>query len=183
LPPDKLDFIVSHFKKIVIPKDTYFVKINENCDYVGFLTKGIIRFYYQSKDNQETTCYFAFPNEFITSKYSFNTKKPSKEALKAMVDSEIFVIHRSDLEKLYTEIPETQKVTEFVYDNFSNILMKRIAMLQINSAEERYQYVLKNKPYLLQSVPLQYLASFLGVTPQHLSRLRKAKTSIKTELI
>jgi CRP-like cAMP-binding protein len=178
LPPEKIDYILSHFKKITIPKDSYFIKINDNCDHVGFLLEGIIRFYYISKDNQETTCYFAFPNEFITSKYSFNTKKESKEALKAIVDCEIMVIHRNDLEKLYTEIPEAQKVTQYVYDNFSNILMKRIAMLQINSAEERYQYVLENNPALLRNVPLQYVASFLGVTPQHLSRLRKQKVSV-----
>ena len=177
LPTDKVDYILSKFKKIAIPKEGCFVSINENCDYIGFLVKGIIRFYYLSKDNNETTCYLSFPNEFVTSKYSFFNQKPSKEALKAIVDSELYIIHRNDFELLQKEIPELHKLTNCIYDNFSNILLKRIAMLQINSAEERYQYLLKNKPHLLQTVPLQYLASYLGVTPQHLSRLRKAKAS------
>ena len=177
IPSDKVDYIVSKFYKKSISKESFFININENCDYIGFLVKGIIRFYYLTNDNQETTCYLSFPNEFVTSKYSFFSKKPSKEALKAIVDSELYVIHRKDFEELQKEIPELYEITNRIYDNFSNILLKRIALLQINSAEERYHYLLKHKPHLLQSVPLQYLASYLGVTPQHLSRLRKAKST------
>ena len=86
------------------------------------------------------------------------------------------MIKRDDIEKLYAEIPEVQGITSNAYEKLSSILQKRIAMLQINSAEERYDYLLKHHSVLLQTVPLRYVASFIGVTPQHLSRLRKLKT-------
>jgi hypothetical protein len=56
IPSDKVDYIVSKFYKKSISKESFFININENCDYIGFLVKGIIRFYYLTNDNQETTC-------------------------------------------------------------------------------------------------------------------------------
>ena len=172
----KIDYILSHFQHKRILKDDFFVEAGEKCNEVAFIKSGIIRFFYINQHHEETTCYFAFPAEFITSKYSFNTKKDSKESLQAVIDTELWVIKRDDIEKLYAEIPEVQGITSNAYEKLSSILQKRIAMLQINSAEERYDYLLKHHSVLLQTVPLRYVASFIGVTPQHLSRLRKLKT-------
>ena len=170
------DYVLSHFEKRHLAKDKYFVGIGERCDEVAFLKSGIVRFYYLSKHDEETTCYFAFPNEFITSIKSFNSKSESRECLQAATNAELYVIKRNAIEKLYQEIPATQFITRKVYESLSLNLQKRIALLQINSAEERYDYLLNHQSVLLKNVSLQHLASFLGVTPQHLSRLRKQKT-------
>ncbi len=174
---EQTDYILSHFRTVQLGKDESFVDLNDKCDEVAFIKNGIIRFYYYNKRDEETTCYFAFPNEFITSIKSFNFKTESREVLKCITDAELLVIKRTDIEKLYHEIPATQKITRKIYERLSINLQKRIALLQINSAEERYQYILNHQSELLRSVPLQYLASFLGVTPQHLSRLRKSKAT------
>lgn len=177
LNKEQIDYILTHFESRILTKDNCFVNFGERCDEVAFLKSGIIRFYYLSKYDEQTTCYFALPNEFITSIKSFNFKKNSREVLQAITDCELFVIKRKNLEKIYAEFPSTQLITQRVYETLSINLQKRIALLQINSAEERYDYLQFHQSVLLKNVPLQYLASFLGVTPQHLSRLRKSKTT------
>jgi len=174
---EQTEYVLSHFEIRRLAKDDCWINLGEKCDEVAFLKSGIIRFYYLSKHDEQTTCYFAFPNEFITSIKSFNSKTESREALQAVTDCELLVIKRNDIEKLYQEIPTTQYITRKVYEALSSNLQKRIALLQINSAEERYDYLQRHQSILLKNVPLQYLASFLGVTPQHLSRLRKLKTT------
>jgi CRP/FNR family transcriptional regulator, anaerobic regulatory protein len=174
---EQINYILSHFKRTTLKKGEHFIGLGERCDKVAFIRSGIVRFYYFNKHDEETTCYFAFANEFITSIKSFNNKTESREGLECVTDVDLYTISRYDIEMLYSEIPATQKITRKVYEQLSINLQKRIAMLQINSAEERYNFIQDHQSVLLQNVPLQYLASFLGVTPQHLSRLRKSKTT------
>ena len=76
---------------------------------------------------------------------------------------------------LYSKIPITQEFGRKSAENVTMLMERRIALFLNNSAEERYKFILKHHPILLQTVPLQYLASYLGISPQHLSRLRKKK--------
>jgi CRISPR/Cas system-associated protein Csx1 len=83
------------------------------------------------------------------------------------------VISKKDLEELSVRVPKIQIFRRVIAENLFIIMEKRIAMLQSQSAYERYERILKDNPDIILSVPLQYTASFLGITPQHLSRLRK----------
>jgi hypothetical protein len=83
------------------------------------------------------------------------------------------VISKKDIEELSVLIPKMQIFRRIIAENLFIIMEKRIMMLQSQSAHERYEKMLKENPEILLSVPLQYTASFLGITPQHLSRLRK----------
>ena len=87
--------------------------------------------------------------------------------------TELLVISKQDLEMLYKKIPATQELGKKCAENIIIILEKRMALFLNTSASERYQFLLKHNPILTHTVPLQYLASYLGITPQHLSRLRK----------
>jgi long-subunit acyl-CoA synthetase (AMP-forming) len=80
---------------------------------------------------------------------------------------------KKDIEELSVLIPKMQIFRRIIAENLFIIMEKRIMMLQSQSAHERYEKMLKENPEILLSVPLQYTASFLGITPQHLSRLRK----------
>lgn len=74
---------------------------------------------------------------------------------------------------LYQKIPAVQEFGRIAAENLAIIMEKRISLFLNNSADEQYQFLLKNNPILIQKVPLQYLASYLGMSPQHLSRLRR----------
>ena len=133
----------------------------------------MLRIFYPNDKGEETTCYFSLPGEFVTSFSSFTTGNLSTENIQAILSTELFVIAKQDLELLYNKIPVTQEFGRKAAENLVIIMEKRISLFLNNSADERYQLLLKHNPILIQTVPLQYLASYIGISPQHLSRLRK----------
>ncbi|SHM64923.1 cAMP-binding domain of CRP or a regulatory subunit of cAMP-dependent protein kinases [Chryseobacterium carnipullorum] len=170
---DDLDFMASLFNPTALKKGDYFLEIGKRCDQIAFIKTGMLRIFYPNARGEETTCYFSLPNEFVTSFSSFTTQSLSTENIQAILPSELFVINKHDLEMLYQKIPAVQEFGRIAAENLAIIMEKRISLFLNNSADERYQFLLKNNPILIQKVPLQYLASYLGMSPQHLSRLRR----------
>lgn len=147
---------------------------NEVCNEVVFIKKGILRSFFVNHKGDEITNCFAFENEFMASFASFITEKKAEENIQALADAELEILNRKDLEKLYQSgfnWQETgRKLTELEFVN----LHKRMVSFQKFSAAQRYEELYKNHQRYVQLIPLQYLASYLGVTPRHLSRIRKA---------
>jgi len=116
--------------------------------------------------------YITDANAFLISLMSFYRQKPSKEYIRALADSELWAIHYNDLNKLKAE---NEGFRTFYIGELENLV---VAMDETRSnlitltAEERYAFMMKEEPVLLQQTPLQYLASILGVTRRHLSRIR-----------
>jgi len=136
-----------------------------------------LRIYYTNENGEEITCYFSLETEFVTSLASFSKEIRSIENIQAIVTTELLVISKIDLEKLYQELPNTQELGRKAIEKIALNMEKRIFLFLNKNAEERYQDMLKNSPILIKKVPLKYLASYLGITPQHLSRLRKTIVS------
>jgi len=147
---------------------------NEVCNEVVFIKKGILRSFFVNHKGDEITNCFAFENEFMASFASFITEEKAEENIQALADTELEILNRKDLEKLYQSgfnWQETgRKLTELEFVN----LHKRMVSFQKFSAAQRYDELYKNHQRYVQLIPLQYLASYLGVSPRHLSRIRKA---------
>ena len=147
---------------------------NEVCNEVVFIKKGILRSFFVNHKGDEITNCFAFENEFMASFASFITEEKAEENIQALAVTELQVLNRKDLEKLYQSgfnWQETgRKLTELEFVN----LHKRMVSFQKFSAAQRYEELYKNHQRYVQLIPLQYLASYLGVSPRHLSRIRKA---------
>ena len=124
-------------------------------------------------EGKEISCFFMQENNFVSSFTSFLTHTPTKENIQAMDKVELLVINRLDLEKLSKEIPKIEIWRRVIAENLFIIMERRVAMLQHKTAQERYETMINENRNILLKVPLQYIASFLGITPQHLSRLRK----------
>ena len=165
--------MLSLFNPLTLKKDEYFLELGKRCNQVAFIKTGMLRIFYPNDKGEDTTCYFSLPNEFVTSFSSFTTQKLSTENIQAILPTELFVINKQDLELLYRKIPAAQEFGRKAAENLAIIMEKRISLFLTNTADERYQYLLLQNPILIQKVPLQYLASYLGISPQHLSRLRK----------
>ncbi len=170
---EDLDFMTSLFEPLILKKETYFLEIGKWCNHVAFIKSGMMRIFYTNDKGDDTTCHFALPNEFVTSLSSFTSQTPSTENIQAILPTELLLISKQNLELLYQKIPVAQEFSRKVIENSAMIMEKRFSLFLNNSAEERYQHLLKNHPVLIQTVPLNYLASYLGISPQHLSRLRK----------
>ena len=161
------------FKLVLIKKGNLWIKEGKICDQVAFLQSGKLRVFYSDESGNEITCYFITPDTFVSSFTSFLTNTPTHENISAIEDSVLMVISKKEIEFLSEEIPKIHIWRRVIAENLFITMEKRIAMLQSQSAHERYEKMLKDNPDIILSVPLQYTASFLGITPQHLSRLRK----------
>lgn len=166
-----LDDLIT-FRKL--KKGDFLLEENQICNEIVFIEKGILRSFFMNHKGDEITNCFAFENDFMASFASFITQEKAEESIQALVDTELQVLDRNALEKLYKSSYNWQeigrKLTEMEFVN----LQKRMVDFQKLSGAELYEALFRNHQKYLQLIPLQYLASYLGVTPRHLSRIRKA---------
>jgi CRP/FNR family transcriptional regulator, anaerobic regulatory protein len=159
------------FKKL--QKGDYLVREGQVCKSIAFLRSGMIRHYY-STDKEEITRWISLSNTFSSSLASFILQKPSNENLQALEDCELVIIPHTGWLTLMKENASFQEVwmknIEFNYLGME----ERVFFLIAKSAEERYLNMMETQPRFIREVPQQYVASMLGTTPRHLSRIRKS---------
>jgi len=124
------------------------------------------------KDDIEVSVWFAFQQSSAIEIYSFISENPSDYFLQAIEDSEVLYLPKAELNKLYQHHPKMQEMMRNFWEDVILNLINRFTALQKDSAEKRYLDLL-NKPAYLETIPQKYLASFIGVTPTSLSRIRK----------
>ncbi len=161
----------SYLERMEATPGTLLVKEGKTCKHLFFLEQGLLRFFVWRKGVDVTKFFTVAPYSF-TSLQSFSNQEPALENVDALEDSVIWRMKREDAYRLL-ERPEwavfVRELTQQVQGYTENIL----EALQNQTAEERYRNLLENQGDLLQRVPLKYLASYLGITPQSLSRIRK----------
>jgi CRP-like cAMP-binding protein len=167
----ELEDIVNKFKRKVVKKNDYLLKQGGTCKDLVFVRKGCLRLYFM-KDDIEVSVWFAFPQSSAIEIYSFISENPSNYYLQAIEESEILYLPKAELNKLYKYQPKMQEMMRKFWEDVILNLINRFTALQTDSAEKRYLDLL-NKPAYFESIPQKYLASFIGVTPTSLSRIRK----------
>ena len=168
----ELDEIVDRFSVLALKKNQLLVAENQVCPYFCFVESGILQHAIVVEAEEKTT-YLALRNSVTSSLNSFLNKIPSRKRIKALVDCQLWVI---DLENFKDLLMNNQAFHQFYYNLIERQIMLiddyRIDLLTL-SPEERYKKLLATEPKLLQEVPLHYLASFLGISNRHMSRIRK----------
>ncbi len=163
---------VACFKVLHLRKNDYFVEENEVCQDFCFVESGILQHSILINDEEKTT-YLALRNSVTSSLDSFLNIKQSRKSIKAIADCKLWVVN---LETFKDLIENNTAFHQFYY----NLIEKQICLIDdyridllTLTTEERYQKLLATEPKLLQEVPLHYLASFLGISSRHMSRIRK----------
>lgn len=167
----ELEDIVHKFNNKTVNKNAYLLKPGETCKDLVFVQKGCLRLYYL-KDDIEVSVWFAFEHSSAIEIYSFISGNPSNYYIQAIEDSEVLYLPKTELNKLYESQPKMQVMMKNFWEDVILNLITRFTALQTDSAEKRYLDLL-NKPAYLETIPQKYLASFIGVTPTSLSRIRK----------
>lgn len=170
----ELEDITSKFKSKTVKKNSYLLKKGDTCKDIVFVNTGCLRLFYL-KDNIEISVWFAFEQSSAIEIYSFISESPSNYFLQAIEDSEVLYLSKTELNKLYQRYPKMQEMMRNFWEDVILNLINRFTALQTDSAEKRYLDLL-SKPAYLETIPQKYLASFLGVTPTSLSRIRKQIT-------
>ena len=177
LPDDEMEDIATRFKTKQVKKNDYLLKQGDTCKDLVFVQKGCLRLYYM-QDDVEVSVWFAFPRSSAIEIYSFISGSPSNYFLQAIEDSEVLCLPKAALNKLYKEQPKMQEMMRNFWEDVILNLIERFTALQTDSAEKRYLDLL-NKPAYLETIPQKYLASFIGVTPTSLSRIRKQIATLR----
>ena len=174
LSEEEITFVANKVTPTILKKGDYFIRENEISKEVAFISSGIFRSFYTTSADEEVTYCFRFENSFVTAYSSFLTQTKSIENVQAITDTEIFKISRDLILKLEKSSPNWVKLLKMLAEQEYLYLEKRVFLLQKESAEKRYKDLLINTPNYLQQIPLNYLASYLGITQRHLSRIRKS---------
>lgn len=164
-------YLSRDFTVLNLKRGEFLVREGEFCRHVAFVNSGMIRAFIAA-DGKEYIQGFINEGEYISEYASFLTGRPANMHMDALEDSELILLSRESMQAGYEQFPVFErmgrKVAEelFIYFNDRNI------SLLTQSPEERYRRLLENEAYLLQKVPQYMIASYLGVTPEHLSRIR-----------
>ncbi|WP_337041980.1 Crp/Fnr family transcriptional regulator [Emticicia sp. 17c] len=177
LPEADKESIQQTFKPVFAPKDTIIEAAGQIPHYHNFIVSGYMRNFHLDKNDNEITTDINDGPRFFTSYYHFMNQTESNENIHCITDCELLRISREDVEK-------SAKTSSTLKDYTIQILQKHLEedKTRINdminlTAEERYEKLLRLKPNLARHVPLRYIASYLGITQRHLSRLRKPFSS------
>ncbi len=145
--------------------------IGHTCRTIYFINRGLARIYY-FKDDTDITESFAFEHQIIARVESLFSGKPSRKGIQMLEDSEVVAINATQLFRLYNDFPDIERLFRKIFEAGYVDTVNRLESLQFHSAEERYGDLLDASPDILKRVPLKLIASYLGITPVSLSRIR-----------
>lgn len=169
--------LVSGLDSRVIKKNCFLLREGEVCKHVAFINKGLIRLYYV-KDGKEYNSGFFQPGTWVSEYASFLHKKPSLFYIEALDDTELFLLSFENMQKLYNQGKAFERLGRLIAENLFLAYFKRNMSLMLDSPEERYLTFLKENASLVELIPLKHIASYVGVEPESLSRIRKRITNL-----
>lgn len=175
---DEIGLTETHFNRLSslvikkeIKKNASIIAPGKICDFIAFVNKGILR-YYREKDGSEFNIDFHLQSRFTSAYSSFLTQKPAIGYLQALENTELLVLSKQDYDKLLEESPEWYKLAKYISDDYFLRTCKRQTSLLMNSAKDRYDLLLTTYPKIEQLVPQYQIASYLGIKPESLSRIK-----------
>jgi CRP-like cAMP-binding protein len=161
-------------KEVTVKRNSDLQTIGHTCKTIYFLKKGVARIYY-FKEDIDITESFSFENSIVVRFESLFTGRPSKKAIQVLEDSDFIAINSPELFKLYDKHPDIERLFRKIFEASLVETVNRVESIQFHTAEERYKVLIKEAPNVLKRVPLKYIASYLGITPVSLSRIRGQK--------
>jgi len=176
VPETDMHTLLSFFQRTTLEKGEYFLKEGRICDKLSFHTAGLMRIYGQY-DEKEITQWISYPGNFITDLGGIVFDQPARFNFQALTYCEFLTIEKKDYLNLSKVIPRWPSMERQLVVHCFLFMETRVFSLLSMSAEERYRYLQDQNPDLFSSVPLKYLASMMGMTPESLSRIRNKLTN------
>lgn len=166
-----LQDILSNFSQKSVKKGQLILKRGQIANQYFYIKSGALRFFYGEFD-QQLTAWVVFQNEFFTEISSLSPQKPTRFNIEAIEDTELICIDKQGMEKLYKQFPTWQEFGRITWETMAVRMIDQIISFQTLSAEERYLEFVANSE-LVKRIPVKQMASYLGITPNALSRIRK----------
>lgn len=162
------------FQRWDAPRNFHLLREGTVSDYIYFLEEGVARIYYH-KAGKEVTEWIATEGQFLLSITSFFQRSASRLLIHTLQPSVVYGIHHDVFMKLADEHRDVEKLLRKMVVASLILSQERMASIQFETAQQRYHHLVKKSPQLIQQIPLSYIASFLGITLETLSRIRGQK--------
>ncbi|MEO6356176.1 MAG: Crp/Fnr family transcriptional regulator [Ferruginibacter sp.] len=173
LTTGETNHFISLLKPEAIKKKTILLREGQLCNNIYYVSSGILRAYHLDKDGKEATIMFALSDWWITDMFCFVNQQPAMLFIEAVENSAIVALQKKDLDNLFVEVPRFERFFRIIMQNAYIREQVRVIQNLSLSAEERYQHFLNKYPQIVKQVTQKQIASYLGVTPEFLSSLRK----------
>lgn len=175
LDDSEASYFTGILRKIPLPKKDILLRQGDVCRYIYFVNSGALRTYYTDTHDKETTIMFGVADWWITDMYSFLNQQPSLMSLETLENSEVLELSKTDLDKLYIEVPKFERFFRIIIQNAYVREQVRVIHNLSMTAEERYEVFMGKYPHIAQRVTQKQIASYLGITPEFLSAIRARK--------
>jgi CRP-like cAMP-binding protein len=172
IEPEAVDAMMDILSPREVSKGELIWSAGDVCRHILFINKGALRYFYY-KDGKEVNGQFFFENAFFTHYYSFISREPMDFSAEALEDSSLILMSRSGIFDLYDRFKSFERLGRLIAEqNFIALHQTRVN-LHTKTPEELYLDILQNRPKVVDRVPLYMIASYIGITPEHLSRIRR----------
>jgi CRP-like cAMP-binding protein len=173
---EEFELLLSAFESKVIPKKEYYLKAGEYTRAKAYLNKGCARNFVVDEQGHERILFFAFEDWWLGDFESYYYDKPGTSYVQVLEDAELLLISKDNFQKLEKEIPKLTQWYSVKVPRSASAMIKRIEEMKTLSVEDRYLNLVAKQPHIFQRIPLQYIASYLNIEPQSLSRMRNRLT-------
>jgi len=158
-------------KVLVLPKKGFLLKQGRVCRNIWFIKKGMARCFY-TKEDKEISSWFMKEGDVIISVESYFKQEPSKENIQAIEDCELYSISYDELQEVYRMFPEFNLIARVLTEKYYTLCEQRLFSMRMQRANERYAYLMSHYPEIIKRVPSTFIASYLGITLETLSRIK-----------
>lgn len=176
LTPEEEEFFCNHFERQQIKKNEFTIKIGDLENHLYFIEKGILRYWTREDEgdpDKEITFWFSCSGEFANSYFSLRQGLPSLINIQALTDCIIWKLDKNSLTELYNTSLNINKIARIVLEDALIRKINRETLLLGASSEKIYRDLIARNKVFIQNIPLKHIASYIGVTPQRLSQIRK----------
>lgn len=173
LSEEELELLFQKLDVVNLNKKEFVLKEGTICKHKYFILEGLVRFFEVSENGNESITQFGIENWWITNLDSFINETPSRQSIQALENSKLLQISKSDLEKLYISIPILERAFRIITENMLIAIQRKDEIFMKRTSKERYYNLVNTIPNFAQRVPQYMIASYLNITPEYLSEIRK----------
>jgi len=173
LTDDDFTVFQQYLRPLTLSKRQHLLVAGEPCTHLAFVTQGCLRCYSLNAQGQEHTLQFAPEDWWVSDMYSLLTQQPSSFNIDALEDTQLLLLAQADMETIYAQFPVFERYFRLLMQSRYVALQERVNASLSQTASEKYQHFLRKYPGIAQRVPQHFIASYLGITPESLSRVRR----------